>query len=197
MITQRRIDHKLAIIIVLALSLVVLGFKITESQNQLAKQNDTMLQTQILLSGDQKVAGYSCGILTKNRAQEILKADVSRLYGQGATDSVRPDIKPQKKLFWADSCRYVDAKNSTNYVEFYASTFQTNNDASLAFTDFFPAVNNGIKMPSDGYGQSLYYDSGVYYLLTENRVIQIAASNGKPSENQQFARYVFESLLSK
>lgn len=186
------------IIPVLFLSIILLGFRATNLQNQIQKNNSQNAQIQALLTGANKVAGYTCGVLNTDKAKELLGSDiVEKNFGQGPTDEVKKGEPNPNNIFWSDSCRYQDSTNSTKYVELLISTFQSNESAKNSFLDFIPVVNEKKDINASVYGQELIYDSGVIYLLQDNRVLQIAASNGNPSETEIFSYQVFNDLMSK
>lgn len=182
---------------VLFLAIILLGFRATSLQNQIQNNNSQNAQIQALLTGKNKVAGYTCGVLRHDKVKELLGSDsVEKKFGQGPTDEVKQGEPNSDNIFWADSCRYQDSSNTTKYVELLISTFQSSELAKNAFLDFIPLVNDKKYINALGYGQELIYDSGVLYLLQDNRVLQISASNGNPSETEKFSYQVFNDLMS-
>lgn len=181
--------------ILLLIATIALGFSISSLQKRVDVFEGQEAQTAMLL-GEGKIPGYSCGVLSETVAKDLLKSDLSQKYGQGPAYEIQKNKAKQENLFWSDSCRYEDKENSARYIEFYVSSFGTEKDAASAFPDFLQQVNENEKLASDGYGQSLIYDNGVYYLLTDNKVIQVAASNGYASETKEFSGSVFKRLLN-
>jgi phosphopantetheinyl transferase (holo-ACP synthase) len=177
-------------------SLVILGFKITNAQHQLDISAEKQNQIQLLLSGENRAMGYTCGVLTKNKAEELLQSEVLVEYIQGPTDIIQVGKAPQASLFWTDNCRYEDSKDNSKYVEFYVSTFASKEAAAKAFPDFFNIVNDNLQIPSESYGKELVYDGGVFYLLRTNKVIQVSASNGTPSMQKEFSQNVFKTIIN-
>jgi hypothetical protein len=181
---------------VLFLAIILLGFRATNLQNQIQKNNSQNAQIQTLLTGTNKAAGYTCGVLNSDKAKELLNSDsVEKNFGQGPTDEVKQGEPNPNNIFWADNCRYQDSVNSTKYVELLISTFQSSELAKNSFLDFIPVVNEKKYINASGYGQELIYDSGVFYLLQDNRVLQISTGNGNPSETESFSTQVFKYLL--
>jgi hypothetical protein len=191
-----KIVKKIFILFVL-LSIVVLGFKVTDLQNKIESYESDSVQINVLLTSDNSAAGYSCGVLKASDAKEFLQSEVVRSFRQSPTDKVREDKPAQELIFWSDSCRYEDSANNSRYVEYYVTTFQTDEAAAKAFPDFLQTVNDAKNIPVELSNQTLIYDAGVYYLLSSNRVIQVAASDGNPSESQNFSRGVLDYLMFK
>lgn len=188
--------RKNIIVPILFLAIIILGFKTSSLQNQVQENELYNTQLQSLLTGPGKVAGYTCGALNTEKAKTILKSvNVNKIFGQGPTDILRDGEPKIDKVFWADSCRYEETSSNAKYVELYISTFQSDEQAKSVFLDFIPEVNDKVVLPPDNYGQELIYDGGVHYLLQDNRIIQVSASNGNPSETENFSRQVFSDLI--
>jgi hypothetical protein len=194
---MKKYHNKTNVLLVIALvSLVVLGFKATSLQNQVDQYESEKSEVSTLLFNGAKVKGYSCGVLTTNRAKELLDStSLKTAYGQGPSNQIQSHNISQESLFWSDSCRYEDASDSSKYVELYVTTFQSDNLARLAFPDFLGQVNDAVELPASPYGEVLFYDGGAYYLLNKNIVIQIASSNGNPTEIDEFSKNVFDQIL--
>jgi hypothetical protein len=184
-------------VLILLIAIVMLGFKVSDQQEQLQTFEKQIVEQSNLLTGNNAAPGYSCGALTFQRAKELLKSNskLKRSFGQGLVNTVRATKTPQENLFWSDSCRYEDSGDSAKYIEMYVATFQSEESAVQAFPDFLEVVNEAVELPSEEYGQKLFYDGGAFYLLKENRVIQIAANNGSLQQLDSFSRLVFENVL--
>ena len=187
---------KNTILILLVLAIVLLGFRITNLQKKILEYESDAEQVSVLLGGADKVQGYTCGVLTPGLASSLLETEVDKMFDQGPTTATQPFNEDQESIFWSDSCRYQSQNNSNKYVEFYIASFQTNVDAYNAFPDFFKQVNDNVIIDSYGIGSSLVYDNGTYFLLNGTKIIQVAASNGSPSELEEFSRQVFDRLIS-
>jgi len=184
------------IIAIMAVFIVILGFQITNQQFEIEEFESQSSQVSELLNGKEKVAGYTCGVLNTDMAQQILGADsLSRDYGQGPTDQLQSD-KSSEKLLWSDSCRYVSDTNSNVYVEFYVATFDSEESAEDSFMNFLPLVNNAELIKQNELGSELMYDEGVFYLLNNNKVIQVAANNSSGSNIKEFSFSALDKILS-
>jgi hypothetical protein len=193
---KRRV--KIVFILFVLVAIVVLGFKVTDLQKQLDSAKSNQNQVQTLLAGDNNVAGFTCGVLTKQRASSLLTVseELKQAYVQGPSNIIQSGQPAQNNIFWSDSCRYEDVADNSKYIEFFITTFQTTDLAQEAFPDFFGAVNDAVALSAEGYGDELRYEGGAYYLLRGSRVIQIAASNGVPSQTESFSRSAFDSILA-
>lgn len=189
---------KIVFTLFVMLAIVVLGFRVTDLQNQLDGVKSNQIQVETLLAGDDNVAGFTCGLLTKKRASLLFTSSVELKQAnvQGPSEVIQRSQQAQNKLFWSDSCRYEDVAEKSKYIEFYITTFQTTDLAQEAFPDFFRTVNDAVALSAEGYGDELRYEGGAYYLLRGSRVIQIAASNGVSSQTASFSRSVFDSILA-
>ncbi len=193
-----KINNKNLIILLLFFSVIILGFIASDKQREIDNYINLELQQKSLLFGDGKAAGYTCGVLNQNKAKSILSAESIRSeYGQGPTDTVGANNTKLDKIFWTDSCRYEDSTNNSKYVEFYVATFQNNFEAAENFSKFLPLVGNPKEINMETTDQKLVYDSGVLFLLSGNQIIQVAASNGSSSEQEQFTKNTFNTLLEQ
>jgi hypothetical protein len=185
------------LVMFLFFAVVILGFKVSNQQNKLTSNESERAEIEVLLNGSNAAFGYSCGVLSAQRAEQLMGngSNLNRKFGQGPADTVQDMKNKQENIFWSDSCRYEDPANSGKYIEMYVATFQTDKAAVKAFPDFFRVVNDVKEIPDQDFGQQLFYDGGVYYLLKDNKVIQTAASNGLPQELESFSRKVFESIV--
>lgn len=187
----------LIIIVALAFCVVVLGLQLSSSMQKVSKLNDENAQVNYLLSIPRGARGYTCGVLTDKKAEQLLLTEnLVKSFRQGASEKVQEYQQKQPKLFWSDYCKYQDYSNSTKYVEFYVSTFQSDDLAEKAFPDFIQIVNDSTEIDAESYGQRLVFDGGVYYLLNGNRVYQVAGNNGAVKDSQDFSLSVFNELLS-
>jgi hypothetical protein len=187
---------KNTIIIILIILVINLGFQITDRQSTVDNFRIDSEQLTMLLNEDGKVAGYTCGLLTVSKAQEILNnKNIKREFGQGPATEIQDD-KITDTLFWSDSCRYQSIANSNNYVEFFIATFFSNKAAEKYFDDFLPGVNEASEKESRGFGLRLIYDSGVFYLLRENKVIQVSANNSSIANKEDFSYSALTEILN-
>lgn len=182
------------IIVILCFLLVVLGIQVSSQNQEIENLNESNEELDILLNGPNKVRGYSCGILSEQKAKDLLESSsVKSQYGITPRYRIQEFLPAQEKMFWADSCRYEDNFESTKYVELYINSFQTPEDAQNAFPDFARIVNDSEEVDASLYGEKLIYDGGTYTLLKRNQVVQIAANNGV-SNIAEFSRTVLEEL---
>lgn len=189
------IHYRTIVIVALAGCVVLLGMHASNTQKEVASLESAQDQVSVLLAGEQPAPGFTCGVLTTQKAQDILDSTVEREFSQGPTNTINLDKPAQQNTFWSDSCRYRDMANHNRYVEFYMYTFQSNEDAEQAFPDFLQLVHENKVLASEEFGSKLVYDAGVFNLLRENKIIQVAASNGESDNLQAFSRATFESLL--
>jgi hypothetical protein len=192
-------SHKKTPIIILfaVVAIIILGFRMTNLQNQLDTYESEKTEIANLLFSGSRIKGYSCGILTPSRAKDILATKkLNQAYAQGPSSQIQPHSIKQESIFWSDNCRYEDANNNAKYVELYVTTFHSDEAARRALPEFLGKVNDAVELPAEQFGDELFYDGGAYYLLVENRVIQVAASNGNPTEINEFSKYVFDIVWS-
>ncbi len=182
------------LVIILTLFVITLGFVISDIKGRLMDYEHKENQVDSLLSGSGAVAGFTCGALSESKAEELLETDVRVGYDQRPTDIIQSTKPRQSKLFWTDSCRYESTENSSKYIELYVSTFSAIDLAADAFPDFFKTVNDNEEQSADTYGQRVVYDGGIWYLLRNNTVVRVSASNGNPSETKEFSYDIFKTL---
>jgi hypothetical protein len=188
---RKNIQYKNILLVILSLSLIFLGYRLTTSQNIIKEYSDLEEQQELLLGGEGRAPGFSCGLLNTKKAKEILDTNnIQFNYGQGPTDKVGTKNIQIEKIYWSDNCRYEDVSNNTNYVELFVKTFQSDIEASSNFTYFLPTVKDSMELESSILGQKLIYDSGVYYLLRDNQIIQFSTS-----KSEKLSKIVFEELL--
>jgi hypothetical protein len=187
---------KTFIFIIFALLILILGLRLDSAEKKLEIAKNNGIQINELLYGRNRAAGLSCGVLSQSKADELLGVDLNRSFVQGPDNLISSD-SPDNKVFWVDSCRYLDPKNSNSYIELYINSYQTPTDANLAFKDILPSVNDSEVLDSNGLGEKLIYDGGVHYLLFNSRIIQVAANNGSSSELENFSKIVFDNLVSE
>jgi hypothetical protein len=185
-------NYKNIVIIILSISIVLLGFQITSQRKDIEEYEDLKYQQDTLLFGENRVAGFTCGALNMLKAEEILNTDrVISNYSQGPTDRIGLDNKITDNLYWSDSCRYIDELDSSKYVELYIDTFQTEFEAKKYFSDFIPVVNENKELSNENFGEKLIYDSGVYYLLRDNQIVQISTGY-----SEEISKNIFIDILS-
>lgn len=179
---------KLVAFLLLLLTLLVLSVNLRDARQDLYTSNKINRQTSLFLNGELAVEGYACGVLSPSVVQEFIGNSIKKSFSQ-------IPLNVLENISWQDSCRYVDKTTSSKYVQLFINTFQTSSQAKSAYETFFQIVNDNVSYPAENYGEVLVYDSGVFYLLRDKRVIRIAASNGSPSESEQFAFNVFERII--
>ena len=177
-----------AVLLAFGLGILIMGL---DSKNQ--DIESVQKQTAKLLYGTDRVPGFTCGVLNQSIAEKLLGVSLVREYGQGP-NTLKSDHE-SSTLYWADSCRYVDPDFGLRWVELFVSTYQSNEDALADYSEYFPAVNDIVKLDAKDVGEELYYDSGAYYLLQGNNVVVVTASNGNASEIEEFSKSVFDSLI--
>lgn len=185
-------NYKNLLIIALSIFIVILGFQVTSKQKTIEKYEDFKYQQDKLLFGEGRLQGYSCGVLDIKKAQEILDSkSLKSSYLQGPADEIGVNNKQTERLYWSDSCRYVDEFDSSKYVELYIDTFQTKTEAENYFLDFLPIVTDKKILSNENFGEKLVYESGVYYLLKDNKVIQVSTGF-----NEELSQKIFFDIMS-
>jgi hypothetical protein len=188
---------KYSLLAATGLIFVALGLILVNQKQEIIRFEDDRDQVNNLLRGDQKVLGYTCGVLSVSVAKSLLARDVALQYGQGPTNRLpNGETTEGGVLYWVDSCRYQDPTNNSKYIEMYTSVFGSGPQAALAFPSFLQPVNQAVEIPAGEHGTRLMYDGGVYYLLTDNKIIQIAANNGGAEGIEVFSRRVFDKLMN-
>lgn len=175
-------------------------FAVTSSM-QLIKYRDKYRSSQqesegiksLLFQLENRPLGVTCGILTNSLATELVGSKMVRKSESGQ----RPYTINANMLFaWQDSCLYESTTDSTVYAELYLTTYQTAEIARQRMQKKLPIVNEQ-ELLLDTSQQQIIYDAGVVYHQRDNTIIQVAASNGEPSQARTFVLDVHDTLISK
>ena len=184
---------------ILSLAVVLLTALLAMVTMQLfSERSDSKTEANILnkltLNDADKIKGYTCGILTTQKAEQFLDTPVSLSLTNYTLASSGDD---QMTLRHYDSCKYESKTNSNIYAEFFVETYADDLAAAENFESHLPLVAKPEEKPDlipDV--DRIIYDAGVYYVLHDRQVIQVAASNGTPSDSEQFALELLRSLSS-
>jgi hypothetical protein len=137
-----------------------------------------------------QIKGYSCGHFSQRDAEAFLDGPVTQNF---TNYSVFTNSKPAELKHY-DSCLYESKNSSTVYAQFFIETYGSEELAMRNFESHLPPVSDPVEKPGViADVDRVIYDAGVYYVLNGRQVAQVAASNGTPSQSEQFA----ENLLKK
>jgi hypothetical protein len=196
--SKNKYDYKVAIILLLSACLLVFGLILSSNSKKINDYQAQSNELSNLLQSTNGPRGFSCAVLNPDVAKELLQVnDVKNSFGQLSSYTIKKYQKDQENMFWTDNCRYVDSQNSNKYIELYINTFTDYDAAKKAFPDFKQLVDESEHVVLEKYEGELLYDGGSLTYLTDNRVIQIAASNGNSSELKEFSMKAFMQLIDQ
>jgi hypothetical protein len=188
--------YKIAIVL-LIIGLIVLGIEITNKENELNMVRNNSAHIEKLINTPDGALGYSCGVLDKDKAKELLESESLLLnFGQAPTNKITKEGITSENIFWSDNCSYKDKNDSSKYAELFINTFLTGEEANKNFLKFLPLAGEPKEIETQDFGDKLIYDSGVYFLLRGNKVYQVTASNGNPNEIKLLSENVLKYLYT-
>jgi len=175
--------------ILLIIGLVILvGLLITKQQNDVTRANRIYDAT---FDDADQIKGYTCGVFDVKDAEQFLGTTVGQEFVNYTASHDREDSVTIRHY---DSCSYESKTNSTIYAQFFIETYQDNKLAADNFKSHLPPVAKPEEKPDFIAADRTVYDAGVYYVLKGRQVVQVAASNGKPSQSEQFAGELLKKL---
>lgn len=192
--SNSRITLALSIIVGILLILVVLMFLLFMSErNKNRTLEEQSRAVSELLKTSPGVKGRSCGVLHAEKAAEIIGSNSieQRFTNEPVDNQVNTQLGG---IHWVDSCRYVDARNSAQYVELFIETFETENDAETELLHDLPKVS--IEEVESGNYDRLFYSAGAWFALKDRIVIKVSANSGGLIDIQQKSRTVFDNLAT-
>ena len=192
---KKLLDTPLTVVILLLVFALV---AVTSCALQQRKNtNDIRTIEQLLFQDLDKLPGYACGIFSEVDAQDFLEKDVKRSALNGSTPA-RWNGEETMTLRRVDGCYYEATDNSTKYAHIIIQTYPDTLDAQKEFEQVLPPVSVPIEKDNLVSGaQKVIYDAGVHYVLKDRQVIQIAASNGVPSESEKFSEELVRLIESR
>ena len=159
---------RIAIVICVVLSLLVL---LQYQSLRVQTKNNQLLQTQNF--ADSLQPGRACGILSPKKVTAIFSQNL-----EPSGTIIPSSAVTAKTRFNApriDSCSYTGADTNANYVDLVIKTYQSQQNAQVAFIhDTQTVIEISQRAPLQG-TQKLAYTAGVYYALTGNEVIELGA----------------------
>jgi hypothetical protein len=138
------------------------------------------------------IPGRSCGILSPRKAKTFIGSGLT----QQATVIPSYILASRKSIspIHSDGCRYVSNNNSNIYVELNIKNYSSKAMAKQSFYEDMPVGGDVSWLNEAGYGDKLFYDSGVHYLLKDKEIITVAASKGEPGNTKTFSKRLLDEL---
>ena len=182
----------LCIIALLGAALIVsLVYLLVQVSSLQAQRDDNDRFHRLMRQNISLVPGYACGILAIKDAEQLLDSKVKRNFEHGIEETTTASLR------LVDTCRYESAASDARYVELIIRSYSNQSTAADEFDAALPLVGDSKQLDSSSYGDELYYDSGVYFLLRGNHVVEVTASNGIPSDIESFSRDTFDEVVSR
>lgn len=191
---KKFIKKSFVVLLLILLLILALELNSTKKDLEVAKNNGSQINE--LLQGGNRAPGMTCGILTQQKAEKLLGVKLDRSFAQGP-DNLVTENTPNNRVIWKDSCRYVDPDNSSKYIELFIYSYQNSLEAKNSFNNILPTVNDNLELNPENIGERLVYDNGVYYLLKDSRIIQVAANNDSATNLENFSRTIFDYLTGE
>jgi hypothetical protein len=164
-------------------------------QQQKNEINDFVKINELLIEDIDRVKGYACGILSETDAKNFLNVEELELNSVNVSLPYRFSDPDEPSVQHTDGCYYESTRNSNKYAQVVFFTYPDNAAAKDRFKKHLPPVGEPIEkddflVSTDG----IVYDGGVHYILKGRQVIEITASNGIPSEIEQFSETLVKIL---
>jgi cell division protein FtsL len=179
-------------VLLLAVGLLFTTQLLQQQKNEI---NDFVKINELLLEDKDRIKGYACGILSEYDAKSFLNVEELELNSINISLPYRLSDPDQPSVRHADGCYYESANNSNEYAQVIFFTYPDNAAAKDRFMQHLPPLAEPVEkdnflVSTDG----IVYDAGVHYILKGRQVIEIAASNGIPSEIEQFSETLVKIL---
>lgn len=199
--TSRHKKRKMQVILYILLGISSIGFVFSSLlavniYNNSQKQLETRAaELEQLFLSSQAVLGAACTALPLETAQTLLNTSVVR----SNSNLMLPIEKNDEIVWWhADSCRYVSREDDSRYAELFITTYAREDIAAAEFNKRLPVVEDAVELRAEDFAaEKALYDAGVHYLLKGQQIIEVAASNGSPSTQEQFSRQLLLDVLTR
>jgi len=153
--------------------------------------NQQLSSAQVMSLKNQLYEGKTCGLLTNKESTQLL--------GQATMTS--GTILPSQSLSVnnfpgqprIDGCGYTSVNSSDAYIDVILKSYDSADLALKYYDQQIKTVFNSSRKDSTGYGDKLYFASGVYYLLKGPMIIEV--SGAKPGQQDIASREVFGQTI--